>query len=215
MSILGEDVRKQVKEILSNMEDKVELVYFYPQQGCRFCEQIEALVDEIAELSGNKVVAKKFSFEDKEKASLYNADNAPLLLIKGKNKGEIRFYGIPSGHEFGAFLATLIDASKGNSEDLPEELKKEVVEMDKPLHIKVFVTPTCPYCPISARLSYLLALINEKIRADVYEAIEFPDLATMYNVRGVPKTIVNERMQVEGALPADLFIKKIKKEFFE
>lgn len=210
MGLLDENTKAQVRELLKGMESDVEIHFFTSSKGCQYCKEIEGLLNELSSL-GDHVKVKVHDISSSE-AKEMNADYAPLIMIKGKNKGEIRFYGIPSGHEFGAFLLTIIDASKGDTQELDEGLKNEIKSLDKKMHIKVFVTPSCPYCPHSARLSYIMALLNPNIRSDVYEAIEYNDLANMYNVRGVPKTVINERLQFEGAYPPDIVIKKVKTE---
>jgi hypothetical protein len=40
------------------------------------------------------------------------------------------------------------------------------------------------------------------------EATEFPDLARRYRVNGVPKTVVNEEVEILGALPESDFIEQ-------
>jgi predicted DsbA family dithiol-disulfide isomerase len=55
-------------------------------------------------------------------------------------------------------------------------------------------------------LAHKLALESDAIRSDMVEAIEFPHLATKYGVMGVPKTVINEEIEFEGALPEDLFV---------
>ncbi len=52
-----------------------------------------------------------------------------------------------------------------------------------------------------------MAAANEKIRADAIEATEFMDLSRKYRVTGVPKTIVNETVEILGALPEDAFVR--------
>ncbi len=47
---------------------------------------------------------------------------------------------------------------------------------------------------------------NPKIRAEVIEANEFPDLVRRYAIRGVPKTVINDRVQFEGAVPEKLML---------
>ncbi|TMI77704.1 MAG: thioredoxin family protein [Bacillati bacterium ANGP1] len=42
---------------------------------------------------------------------------------------------------------------------------------------------------------------SPRVRADIIEATEFPDLVARYAVRGVPRTIVDDRVAVEGAVP--------------
>jgi predicted DsbA family dithiol-disulfide isomerase len=40
------------------------------------------------------------------------------------------------------------------------------------------------------------------------EATEFPDLARRYHVTGVPKTVVNDKVEILGALPQDAFVEQ-------
>ena len=53
-----------------------------------------------------------------------------------------------------------------------------------------------------------MAFANPHITAVAVEATEFPDLARRYHVSGVPKTVVNETVEILGALPPDLFIEQ-------
>lgn len=53
-----------------------------------------------------------------------------------------------------------------------------------------------------------MAFANEHITSYAVEATEFPDLARRYRVSGVPKTVVNDTVEILGALPQDLFIEQ-------
>ena len=53
-----------------------------------------------------------------------------------------------------------------------------------------------------------MAFASPNITAYAVEAPEFPDLARRYEVTGVPKTIVNEEVEILGALPQDAFIEQ-------
>ena len=53
-----------------------------------------------------------------------------------------------------------------------------------------------------------MAFANPHITAVAVEATEFPDLARQYQISGVPKTIVNDRLEILGALPQDMFIEQ-------
>jgi len=46
------------------------------------------------------------------------------------------------------------------------------------------------------------------IRADAIEATEFMDLSRKYHVTGVPKTIVNETIEIMGGLPEKMFVRQ-------
>ena len=53
-----------------------------------------------------------------------------------------------------------------------------------------------------------MAFANPLITAYAVEATEFPDLARRYKVSGVPKTVVNETIEILGGLPQDVFVEQ-------
>lgn len=58
-------------------------------------------------------------------------------------------------------------------------------------------------------MTHQLAVASELIRADTIEAIEFPHLANKYQVFGVPLTVINETVRVEGAAPEARFVQEL------
>jgi predicted DsbA family dithiol-disulfide isomerase len=52
---------------------------------------------------------------------------------------------------------------------------------------------------------------NSHIKADAVEIMEFPHLAQKYRVRGVPKVVINEHVQFEGAVPEKTFLAQVLK----
>jgi len=54
-----------------------------------------------------------------------------------------------------------------------------------------------------------MAFASPQITALAVEATEYPDLARKYRVTGVPKSIVNEKVEILGALPQDLFVDQV------
>lgn len=58
-------------------------------------------------------------------------------------------------------------------------------------------------------LAHRLALASEHIRADMVEATEFPHLANKYQVYGVPRTVINELIHIEGAVPEDYLVNQL------
>jgi predicted DsbA family dithiol-disulfide isomerase len=62
-----------------------------------------------------------------------------------------------------------------------------------------------------ARLAHQFAIENEHITADVVEISEFIDMAQRYRVQGVPKTVVNDRIEIMGALLEPRFLQEALK----
>ena len=52
-----------------------------------------------------------------------------------------------------------------------------------------------------------MAYANVHITSSSIEATEFMELTRRYRVTGVPKTIVNETVEILGALPEDMFVR--------
>jgi len=56
------------------------------------------------------------------------------------------------------------------------------------------------------RLAQHMSVASDRIRSTVIEATEFPELSRAYSVMGVPKVIINDRVQFEGAVPEADFL---------
>jgi predicted DsbA family dithiol-disulfide isomerase len=59
------------------------------------------------------------------------------------------------------------------------------------------------------RLAQHMAVASDRVRADCIEANEFPDLSHRYRVMAVPKVVINDRVQFEGALPERDFLSAV------
>jgi len=205
--LIPDEHKAHVKEELqAGLKDPVRLVLFTQEIECEFCKESRELVTEVAELAPDKIKTEIYDFvKDADKAKEFNVDKVPAIVILGSKDYGIRYFGIPYGYEFNAFIDNIINVSKGMT-NLTEETKKKLASIEKPVHIQVFVTLTCPYCPIAAGLAHKFALESDKIRADVIEVGEFPHLAQKYAVMGVPKIVINERTELVGAVPESQFV---------
>ena len=59
------------------------------------------------------------------------------------------------------------------------------------------------------RLALHMAVASSRVRADCIEATEFPDLSRHYRVMAVPKIVINDRVEFEGALPEKDFLGQV------
>src|SRR5512136_987724 len=181
---------------------------FTQEIECRFCSDTKQLVQELANLS-DKIAVEVYDFvSDAEKAKEYGIDKIPALAIIGKKVYGVRIYGIPYGYELQTLVEAVINVSKGTT-NLSEKTKAILADVKSPVHIQVFVTLTCPHCPVAAATAHKLAVESDMIKADVVESSEFPALAQKYSVIGVPKIIINEKIEFVGAFSEDLFAEHV------
>jgi glutaredoxin-like protein len=193
------------KQFGEKLVNDVRLVVFTQETPCLFCKETELVVDELAELSP-KIKVEKYDFvKDVVKAKEFRIDKIPAIAVIGNKDYGVRFYGIPSGYEFNSLVGAILDVSRGES-GLSQKTKDVLKLMDNSVHIQVFVTPTCPLCPTAVRLAHRLAIESDMIWADMVESTEFVPLAQKYSVTGVPKIVINEKFEFNGALPEDLFV---------
>ena len=210
MPLLNEEIAGHVKEELAGLAGPVRLIVFTQEIECEFCAETRQLVEEMAQLS-DQLTAEVYDFvADQEKVRELGIDKIPAIAVVGQEDYGVRFYGIPSGYEFASLLHAIQAVAAGKPE-LSEETMQVLADLTTPVHIQVFVTPTCPYCPVSVVLAHEMAIASPMVRADMVEAMEFPHLATKYQVYGVPRTIINETIHVEGAVPEPMLVSELLK----
>lgn len=208
MGALSKQDRQLIVEKLKQMRHPVKLIHFTQERDCELCQITRELLQDVAQLSDN-ISLEIYNFKkDKSKVAEYRIDKVPATVVQGAKDFGIRFYGLPAGYEFVTLLEDILQVSKGTS-GLSLESVKKLRKLTVPLHLEVFVTPTCPYCPGAARLAHQLAMESDLITADMVEATEYPDLVLRYEVQGVPKTIVNKAIGIEGSLPEADFVNQI------
>ncbi|MCS7011871.1 MAG: thioredoxin family protein [Anaerolineales bacterium] len=213
--LLNEHVEKQVRDVFEELKAPVHILFFGSQDGCEYCEDTRQLVEEVAALS-DKISLSVYDLEtDAETARTYQIDKSPALVIAGKEGDQIidygvRFFGIPAGHEFTSLIQDIVLVS-GRDSGLSPSTREFLKSLKQPVHLEVFVTPTCPYCPRAVILAHMMAMETPMIKADMVEAMEFPALADRHHVSGVPHTVINDGAgNVVGAVPEASLVNAIR-----
>ncbi|MEM2905835.1 MAG: thioredoxin family protein [Candidatus Bathyarchaeia archaeon] len=206
MGLLSDEDTRRLGELFKQrLVNDVRLLTFTQETECQFCKETRSIVEEVASTS-DRVKAEVYDFvKDEMKARELGVDKIPAIAVLGKRDYGVRFYGVPSGYEFMPLIEAIIDVSAGTTK-LSSATKERLKTVNRPVHIQVFTTPNCPYCPRAVRLAHQFAVENENIRADMVESIEFPQLVYKYRVMGVPKVVINETAEFTGAYPEELFV---------
>jgi glutaredoxin-like protein len=205
LSLIPDDKKDLLRnELNERMVDPVKIIMFTQEVECRFCSDTRQLVQEFATLN-EKITVEVYDFmANGDKTKEYGIDKIPALAIVGNKDYGVRIFGIPYGYELQTLIEAVVNVSKGKT-DLSEKTKSILSEVKTPVHIQVFVTLTCPHCPVAAAVAHKLAIESDFVRADVIDGSEFPQLAQKYSVIGVPKIIINEKTEFVGAFSEDLF----------
>jgi len=198
--LIQDDDRAYVKGLFDSMlKREVDVVLFVSAIDCKFCGQAKDLLRELASLNPLIRLEVLDLERDKQRSQELAIDQAPTTVVLANNGARLYFLGLPSGYELRALAEDIVDASLEDT-GMSDFAKAAVAGVSKPMTVDVFVTPTSPYAAIVVRAAHRLALENLNIRSRMVEIMEFPDMALKYNVIGVPKILIDEKIEYDGTL---------------
>jgi glutaredoxin-like protein len=211
MPLLSEQDRQTVRGHLAVIEEPVRLLLFTQTFGAPDTVLLaKQVLDEIVSLCDLLTLEEVNFVLEPDRARQYGVEHIPtIVLLKGDQDTRIRFLGAPAGYEFMSLIEAVILAGTNDSGLMPDSRALVAEHVTAALDIQVFVTPTCPHCPRAVTLAHRLAVESPFIKASCVEATEFMDLARKFHVTGVPKTVVNESIEILGALPEDQFVRTV------
>ncbi|KKK40578.1 hypothetical protein LCGC14_1095130 [marine sediment metagenome] len=218
--MFSENELNEIKREMSKLKNKVVLKLFtdfkIQQDGiklrkCMACEGTFELLKTLENFSDGKLKIEEISTEEnEEEAERYNVTKIPTILFVDENGKEIiRYLAYPTGSEFVPFLNSIQYFSGIRpyySDQIITHLKKI-----KKASLKIFITPTCPYCPATVPVLTLFAIVSKgKITAEIIDVNLNPDIGMKYQVQGVPHTVINEKDHIYGQFtPQDLLDKLV------
>lgn len=200
---IPEDGRKHLEKLFKNLKNEVELLVFTQEgQNDQYNDYVTKFVRDLTRLSDK--IKNSFFTLDSPEAEKHEVKNSPTLLISPDAYG-LRFVGAPLGEEGRAFIETILLVSLKES-GLKPTAKQLLKQLDEPRHVRVFVSPTCPYCPGQVVNAFKCAIERpELITAECVDTAENQALAESYNVGSVPHTVINESFSMLGLMPEERF----------
>ncbi|WP_321401189.1 FAD-dependent oxidoreductase [Maridesulfovibrio sp.] len=142
---------------------------------------------------------------DSEMAEKRKIIATPTVLIS-PDEYDIRFLGAPAGEEGRALVEALNLASMG-IDAISDSTKKTLEPLNEERQIKIFASPTCPYCPGQAINAFKAAVARpDKISAWNISTLDNENMAREYNVGSVPHTNINEEATFTGLEPEEKFM---------
>ena len=151
MALISDRDRETVRSRFSeSLTGDVQIIMFTERESpiiipgketCETCAQTQELLEEVASLSDKLTLTVHEITAAQDEAQALGIDRVPAFVFKGASRGHVRFFGIPSGYEFSALIADLVDVSNGTT-DLSEDTRKYLSELTEDVNIKVFTTPT-------------------------------------------------------------------------
>ena len=191
-SLLNDNLRAQLKGVLSKFENNISLVSIVDESNAKSIE-LRDLVLDIADL-GDKVEAIIYKKgENPEIEEKVHADKYPIVAILNKD-GEyagVKFHGVPGGHELNSFILAMYNVA-GPGQALEESILNEIKSIDRKVNIKVGVSLSCHVCPDVVVAAQKIAIENPNIETEMLDLSNFPELKSKHKIMSVPAIIVDD-----------------------
>jgi thioredoxin reductase (NADPH) len=199
-----EHAHAELKALFKKMPHKIPLLLFTRTgENDIFCEAARQAIGMVQKMS-SKITLHEFELGH-EMARKEKVDFSPTLLFD-PHRYKARWMGAPMGEEGRTFIQALIMMGYGKT-GIRKESLKILKKIDSPRNIKLFVSPTCPYCPQQA-VNALKAVIErpDLVSLEIVDIQANPDMAEKYSAQSVPQAFANERLIALGAQPEELFM---------
>jgi glutaredoxin-like protein len=218
--VFSDSELNSIKREMSKLKNKVVLKLFTDfktqEDGskvrkCMACEGAYELLKVLEDYSNGKLEVEEISTEEnEEEAEKFNVERIPAILFVDENDKEIiRYLAHPTGSEFVPFLNS-IQYFSGVRPYYADQIITHLKKIKKS-NMKIFITPTCPYCPATVPVLTLFSIVSKgKISSEIIDVNLNPDIGMKYQVQGVPHTVINEKDSIIGQFtPQDLLDKLV------
>ncbi len=203
------NVMDQIKNTFENMPHDIDIYMFASKASDDvFIQANRQIIRAFRELT-SRITFREYDLEH-DLARKWNAETSPTLII-APERYSIRWLGAPMGEEGRTFLETLLLVGMGQS-NLGEQALKVIKKIDTPRNIKVFVSPTCPYCPQQAVNAVKAAVESpELISLEIIDIQCNPEIAQQYSAHSVPQAFANDVLIGMGAQSEEVFAASLEK----
>jgi len=122
--------------------------------------------------------------------------------------GNVGYQAIPTGKELEPFLSALAD-SGGQAQKGPLSVHKNLHQIQVPALLKVYITPHCPFCPVTVKQLLRLAAASESIKLTIIDGAFFPEKAASDNIQSAPTVLLDDQFYWTGSIQMEEIVDMI------
>jgi alkyl hydroperoxide reductase subunit F len=112
---------------------------------------------------------------------------------------QVRFAGVPMGHEFTSLVLALLQAG-GHLPKIDAGMIEQIRALDGDFNFETFVSLTCQSCPDVVQALNAMAALNPNIRHTMIDGAVFQDEAERRQVMAVPAVFLNGKPFAQGRM---------------
>lgn len=194
--MLDANIAAQLKTYLQNLQRPVQIVASI--NDTKKATEMRELLVEIADMSD------KVSLDDSDN----NARQPSFRIKQPEGHEQIRFAGIPMGHEFTSLVLALLHVG-GHPLKTEPEVIEQIKNLDGEFHFETYISLSCQNCPEVVQALNLMAVINPKISHTMIDGALFQDEVNERQIMAVPTVFLNGKQFGQGRMSLPEIIGKL------
>ena len=92
---------------------------------------------------------------------------------------------------------------------IPETQREWLMQMPLPAEIRLYIAPSCPFCPSALQQWVTLARAGRQLRLVVIDGALFPEIARQDNIQAVPTLVIDRRLRWAGRIPVNAVLEQL------
>ena len=195
--MLDTTMKTQLKTYLQNLKTPVELVLSLDDSDKS--GEMASLANDIGSLSGLVKVSVDQDSEERK----------PSMLVCSEATGsEIRFAGLPMGHEFTSLVLALLH-SGGHAIKVADDVAEQVKALPGEYRFETYVSLSCQNCPDVVQALNIMSALNPNITNVMIDGALFPDEVSERNIMAVPSVYLNGELFAQGRITLQEILNKL------
>lgn len=208
-AFLGKEIEESLRAAFNALPNQVPVYLFTGKGDNEVLNQAARDLLTAFNRISNKIELMEFDAAGPE-AKKHRVGNSPTLIFD-PDGFDIRYLGVPFGEE-GRTLVGIILLLGYRMSNMSEQSEKVMKRIDSKREVKVFVSPTCPYCPDQAINAVKAAIQRpEVVSLEIVDIQSNPEMANRYSAFSVPQTFANDILISYGAQTEELFALSLEK----
>ncbi len=189
MAVLKDSLATQLRGLLANLREPIELAASLDDSAKS--TELKGLLGEIAEMSDLITVTEESN------------ERTPSFAIRRTGTDvQVRFAGVPLGHEFSSLVLALLQVS-GHPPKLSDAQIEAIKALPSEREFVTYMSLTCTNCPDVVQAFNTISIVNPKIRHTAVEGGAFQDEVNDRGVMSVPATYENGELFTSGRASID------------
>ena len=195
--MLDDQLKSQLSAYLERVQQPFELVASLDDSET--ARDMRELLETIQSLRSDKITLRTDG-NDARKPSF-------SLQRVGANT-QLRYAGLPLGHEFTSLVLALLQVG-GHPSKESADLLEQVKNIDVPLHFETYYSLSCHNCPDVVQALNLMSVLNPKISHTAIDGGLFQKEVEAREVMGVPTVFVNGERFGQGRMELAEIVAKV------